>query len=349
MTPSIKTVTSRGLGVLLCAVMAAGAFATEAPSIPDDADSKAAKSALATFKSSFDTPDIDYQMEAIEKLASVQHPTVAKRLIKLLKTDNKHVRQFACEGLGKQLSSARKAGPKLLKLAEDSGEEPKVSAAAVTSLGHLWYKKAEPDLRLLMKHDDDLVVIAVFKVYGEWKDPSALRDMLNFFTKYPDEKEFKTGSVTVDTGSAGNEDQKAAQSKWKAKFGGQRSWRPRPKCTKAMRAALKEITGVGFRRSEDLKSYIDDPEKYRDPEKVMDWMEEPKRRKIYLAWRHAQAKAGDFSEREVPGEEASDERATVYQKEVWRLRGRILERNKIVLSELDVIVEEGEEKKWPRR
>ena len=115
---------------------------------------------------------------------------------------------------------------------------------------------AQKDLKKLIHHVDDGVVAAVFTAYGTWKSDGAMREMLGFFTRYPDEKSFATGSISVDTGSAGTEDAEAAKAKWKSKYGGQRGWRPRPECTKALLAALKEITGFGFRRPEDLEEYL---------------------------------------------------------------------------------------------
>lgn len=316
--------------------------------IPPDADGKALKNAEERFRREYDTADIDFKLEAIQQYAKTQHPTIAKKLLKLMKDKDEHVRAEAATGLGLQLSYAKKAGPKLVKFANEKEESPKGVRRAVLSIGRLEYRKADKDLKKLIHHVDDGVVAAVFEVYGMWKSDLAIREMLDFFTKYPDEKSFATGTVTVDTGAAGNEDQKAAQAKWKAKYGGQRNWRPRPECTRALVAALKEITGYGFRRPEDLKRYIDEPEDYRDPEKVAERVDDEKRMKLYATWHGIKKRAEQLAAQEVKGEEESKERAKVYRKHLYRMRDDLLAKNKLILSELDVIVEEGEERNWAK-
>ena len=267
---------------------------------PPDADAKALKNAQERFRREFDTVDIDFKLEAIQQYAKTQHPTIAKHLVKLMKSKDEHVRAEAAVGLGRQLSYAKKAGPKLVKFANEKDESPKAVRGAVLAIGKLEYKKADGDLKKLIHHVDDGVVAGVFEVYGMWKSDLAIREMLDFFTKYPDEKSFATGTVTVDTGAAGNEDQKAAQAKWKAKYGGQRNRRPRPDCTRALIAALKEITGYGFRRPEDLKRYIDEPEDYLDPEKVSERVDDETRMDLYATWYEIKDRAEKLASKEVP-------------------------------------------------
>ena len=175
----------------------------------------------------------------------------------------------------------------------------------------------------------------------------AIRQMLDFFKKYPDEKSFATGTVSVDTGSAGNEDANAAKAKWKSKYGGQRGWRPRPECTRALIWALKEITGFGFRRPEDLEDYLKKPKKYVDPETITERMKEDERREVFAKWVELKAKAADMAKKEVKGdEEAADQRSKVYRAHLYEMRGDLMDRHGLKLSELDVIVETGEANRW---
>ena len=346
---------------LACAVLLAGALLPAVPSAtgvarasdaavePEDVDAKTLKTALERFEREFDTADIDFKLRAVQRFAAVQHKTIAKDLLKLLKDDDLHVRAAVAEGLGNQLTSARTVGTRLAKLIDDAANdeaEAKVVAAAVKAIGRLDWRKADEELRLLLDHPDDTVVSNVFAVWGAWKHEDALRDMYEFFERYPDEKSFKTGTVRVDTGTAGNADAKAAKAKWKAKYGGQAGWRPRPECTKALVAALKEITGMGFRRPEDLKEYLDDPKAYVDPETIAERLEEPLRKGAYAEWLRVVAEAAEIAKKEVKSDDAGDERAKVYRKHLYEMRDGLLEKRKLRLSELDVIVEEGEARGW---
>ena len=340
------------LALCLVAGVAIGADKAE---IPPDVDAKALKSAQERFKRSYDTADIDFKLQAVKKYAAVQHKSIAKHLMKLLKEKDPNVVAEVAKGLGKQQTSQKSAGKRLVKLIDDNkkskGEEEekaqaKIVKGAVIGIDRLRYEKADPALKQLFHHVDDGVVAAVFRTYGHWKSDAALREMLDFFKKYPDEKSFATGTVVVDTGAAGNEDANAAKAKWKAKYGGQRGWRPRPECTRALVAALKEITGYGFRRPEDLEDYLKDPKKYVDPETITDRMEESERREVYGKWVEIKAKAADMAKKDVPGADAGDERSKVYRKHLYEMRDTLMEKHKLKLSELDVIVETGEDQKW---
>jgi hypothetical protein len=338
-------------GAALALGLVAGvALAAEKAEIPPDVDAKALKSAQERFKRSYDTADIDFKLEALKKYASVQHKTIAKHLVKLLREDDPNVRAEIAKGLGKQRSSAATVGKKLVKLIDETDrddEQTKVVRGAVIGIDRLGYVKADSTLKSLIHHHDDTVVAAVFRTYGHWESDLAIREMLNFFKKYPDEKSFATGSVSVDTGSAGNADASAAKAKWKSKYGGQRGWRPRPECTRGLIEALKEITGHGFRRPEDLEDYLKDPKKYVDPETITERMDEGTRREVYARWVVIKGKAAELAKKEVKGdEEAADQRSKVYRKHLYELRGELMDKHDLKLSELDVIVETGEAERW---
>jgi len=349
---TIATAVALALGWALALASGVGALspAARAAEIPPDADAKTLKNAQERFAREYDTADIDYKLRALRTFAAVQHPKVAKDLLKLLREEDRHVRAEVVLGLGRQLSSARLVGTRLLKLVDElrqDEEQAKVVQACVESLGALEYTKAEEELRQLIHHADDGVVAAVFGVYGRWKSDVALREMLDFFTRYPDEKSFATGTVTVDTGAEGNKDANAAKAKWKSKYGGQQNWRPRPECTKALVAALKQITGHGFRRPEDLAEYLADADDYVDPETVGERVDEETRRAIFAAWCRIREEAASRAKKEVPDDEASEERGKLYRRHLGKMRDDLLEKHRLRLSELDVIVEQGEAAGWP--
>jgi hypothetical protein len=186
------------------------------------------------------------------------------------------------------------------------------------------------------------VVIAVFNVYGMWKSPKALDPMNEWYTKWPDEKGFRTIAVSVDTGTAGGGDQAAATARGSGLAAAERGWKPRPPCAKALRAAFTAITGKGIRRAEDLAEYIRDPKKYRDPELVRKRLSEDTRTAIYKEWMDAKETAKKFALEKMPDDDKGDERAKVYWRRALEMRKEMLEKRGIKLSELDVIVEDAE-------
>ena len=321
-----------------------------AAEVPEDVDSNALKRAFSSFESGFASVDIDFKLRALRRFARVQHPKVAKQLLKIVKDDeSEHVRATALKGLVNQRTSVKTVGSKLTKLVQEKDEAPRVLVAAIGTLGEIGWTKAHKNLVKLMQHDDDDVVVAVFGTYGKWKSDEPLDDMRKFFHKWPDEKGFVTVSVNVDTGTAGSADQKAAEAKGRSALGKHKAWRPRPECSAALKEALKEITGFGFRRPDDLDRYLENPKKYVDPETIAERKDEPARKHVYRDWLRIKKAATDHAAEKVKGEDANarDKRAKAYGRKLYDLRRDLLEKHDLLLSELDVIVEEGEEAKWP--
>lgn len=337
-------------GLAAAGLVGASASASFAADPPPAADATAAeaKAAIERFNSAMNTQFTADKLRAIKVVAKTLHPTVASRLLEIAKDKDENVRVGAYEGLALQRSSATKVGPALLKVVGDSDEKPAVVAAAIRALGPLGWKKAAKDLERLIWHEEDVIVCATFATYGAWKDDSALRQMYEFFDMYPDEKSWVGGSVSVDTGAEGNKDQNAAAAKWKAKFGSSRGWRPRPECSKALTAALKEITGFGFRRPDDLALYMDDPKKFPDPERVGERVDEATRKAAHDAYHAAVAKALEIAKKEVPNDADADARSKAYTREIKPMRADLLDKYKLRLSELDVILEEGKTKGWKK-
>ena len=91
--------TTRFAGAALALGLVAGvAIGAEKAEIPPDVDAKKLKSAPETFKRSYDTADIDFKLKAVRKYAAVQHKSIAKHLMKLLKEKDPNTslyREFA--------------------------------------------------------------------------------------------------------------------------------------------------------------------------------------------------------------------------------------------------------------
>jgi len=262
---------------------------------------RVAKEEMEKFERGFDTEDLDFRIEAVERLRKTIHPTVADRLFRIAMDDaSPPVRAAAFRGLGLQKPSVKTVGPKLARVLSRIAEENrkakargdygvkinvrtgdvdtesdegkaalrakrergKMLAEAVRALDMLGYREkdsVEALREFLSDGNDDLVAISL-GMLGRWKIWAVLPDLHELFEIYPKEDEFQTGSVTVDTGAAGNEDANAARRKWMAKFGDPDRRRPRPKLVKALKQALLEITGQAFEEPKALREYMKDPD-----------------------------------------------------------------------------------------
>ena len=93
--------------------------------------------------------------------------------------------------------------------------------------------------------------------WGKLKEYRALDLLLEWFHFYPDGTSWGGGSVSVDTGAAGNEDSVAAKAKWRAKYGG-RARKARPNAFEKLVQSLEMITGTKFGKPDELKQWMED-------------------------------------------------------------------------------------------
>jgi hypothetical protein len=210
------------------------------------------------------------------------------------------VRATAFKGLGRQVGSAKILGPKLAwylageakanakakargnygvlvdpKTGDADTESPegkaklrekrergRMLAEAVKLLDVLGYRQRDSveALQEFLSDGNDDLVAQVLGLFGKWKEWSVLPDLLDLYEIYPKEDEFQTGSASVDTGAAGNEDAQAAKRKWMAKFGDPDRRRPRPKVVKALKKALTDITGETFEEPKALREFLKRPD-----------------------------------------------------------------------------------------
>ena len=250
-----------GLALLFLAVplLAEDGPAPAAEPAVKEATAKEAAHELKVFKQNFETEDIDIKLDALVRLGKCVHKDVTATLLKLLfKDPDSHVQAEAAKGLGYQVPFAEVIGRKVVKILEDDDADPKILRELVLTIGRLDYRRCWEQIIDLIPHDDDQVVVAVFKVLGDWKELRGLREMEEFWSAYPSEGSWSTGSVTVDTGAAGSADAVAAKAKWMAKYGGRRKQRARPECVKALKAAVLLITGEKLEKSEELRRWRSD-------------------------------------------------------------------------------------------
>lgn len=266
--------------VLVVAVLLVGpAFAGEKQGKPKKAEPHAddvVKQATERFEQDYGDKDMDKRLRILKWYGLHMHKDVIKRLAKIyLKEKNLELKGLAAEGLGNQLHDPKKASKVLMqgidayaKFAsrdEPEGEEEvqqeleaTVLANSLNSLGKLGVKpdkKGWKKIKKLIDHNHDDIAIAMLNWCGSTQEWRALPVILDWFNFYPDGYSWSGGSVSVDTGAAGNKDAKAAKAKFHAKFGG-RARKARPKAHAAMKKALKDITGKDFEKAAELKEWM---------------------------------------------------------------------------------------------
>jgi len=227
------------------------------------------------FEKDYASDDMDTRIRILRWFGMWRHKKVLRELKKIwLKEDDYELRAVAAEGLGRQTPYAKQAGKELAKGLDQmkklaSREDPegeellaqtleaRALIAGLKAVGELGYKDGWDVLKDFIDHYDDGVAAEMMLTCGRLKEYRALPILLEWFNFYPDGYSYAGGSVSVDTGAAGNEDQKAAKAKWKAKYG-RRKKKARPAAWDALIQSLEMITGVKFEKPEELKQWMDD-------------------------------------------------------------------------------------------
>ncbi len=236
------------------------------------------KAATERFEQDYGSEDMDKRLRILKWYGMHMHKNVLKRLKKIyLKEQNVELQGMAALGLGNQLPYAKSASVTLMtgmkkydkyamrEMPEGDDEilqenEARVLVHSLNSLAKLGVKPDKKNWKLirgLIDHHHDDVCIAMLNWCGTTKEWRSIPIILEWFEYYPDGYSWSGGSVSVDTGAAGNKDQKAAKAKWKAKYGS-RAKKARPKAHEAMRKALFDITGHKFTKPKELKAWMDE-------------------------------------------------------------------------------------------
>lgn len=236
--------------------------------------------ALERFEKDIQADSADTRIRILKWLGMYRHKKVVKELKDIwLKHKDVELQGIAAEGLGNQTANVRDAARALidgLEKYEDyaTREEPlteraeevaqtleaRALAAALRSLARLKYTGDKKEFKLISEfvdHGNDDICIATLDYFGGVQEWRALPIILEWFNFYPDGYSWAGGSVTVDTGAAGDKDAKAAKAAWHGKFGG-RARKARPAAHDAMRRALKDITEQDFTKADELKQWMKD-------------------------------------------------------------------------------------------
>lgn len=267
---------------LFLAALVAGAVLVAAPLRADEEEVKPHTDqqlkddqVLERFEKDFASDDMDTRIRILRWLGMWRHKKVLRELRTVwLKADDYELRAVAAEGLGNQLPFAKKAGKELVKGLDQmkklaSREDPKgdeelaqtlearALIAGLEAVGNLGYKDGWDTLKDFIDHYDDGVAAQMMLTCGKLKEYRALPLLLEWFNFYPNGYSWVGGSVSVDTGASGNEDQAAAKAKWKAKYG-KRKKKARPAAWDALIQSLEMITGVKFEKPDELQQWMKD-------------------------------------------------------------------------------------------
>lgn len=232
--------------------------------------------ALAKFKEEFAARGLKgddklmQQEHALENLGRTVHPQVADRLFEAARRERLlETRRMALTAMRLAPGLAAYTGPKIVQLLEDKrlAKEDGHKMACMRVMGQLGYLPPLDVVERLVNDKDYTVRKQVFEMIGALKDARMLEKMLDMLGM-TDEAEagdsWDGAEANVDTGTAGDGDQKAAEAKAKAEAAGNRTGartqRMGASVARDIRGAilesLKAMTGQDFVARADASAWL---------------------------------------------------------------------------------------------
>jgi len=207
--------------------------------------------------------------ELVMDLTSTSHPVTADRIGKVLNTDfDEEHRLIAAAALGefkKPVAARDTAGKHLLDALLKDKFTVDVTDSCVDSIGKLQYLPAWEKLsEMLLKGGDPWLLVTCVRAAGRLDDRRLLPALLELWERSPVGYSWETGEVTVDTGTAGDGDQKAAEAAWHAKYGNKVGGKKKPPVM--LKAYLQEIIKA-------VRNITDD-QAIEKPSQLRKWMED---------------------------------------------------------------------------
>ena len=175
------------------------------------------------------------------------------RLAKLTRLRDEDLKTAAVIYLGEQRAVPGYAGQKILNAVAQNGKDFAFVMAAIEAIVSLDYRNTEELLRSLMKHKDYAVQKHAMLAIGETKDMRLLKDIFQMLKKIKLAKgeSWDGVSVTYDTGTAGDGDQKMAEKLGREQMAknarkGKRGARTQRDMGPIVEEVLKKLTGEEF-------------------------------------------------------------------------------------------------------
>ena len=256
-----------GLVLTLAAVLlAAGASwaAGEDDRAAKEAE-KRAKAAISRFKSEYRTKSESRRCDALLRLSMTQHELVVDEMGKVIKKDRSDDVRRACAMVLGEMTEVAEAAGKILKAqvtVKRNEDLPKLLIAIGDSIGKLKYAGAHDELLWMLDHKDQWVVVSAIRAIGEVGDKKALPKLYDMAKYQGTGYSWSTGEVTVDTGAAGDADQRAAEAAWKAKYGHVRPRKAGPTVVKLymrhLRETVEKLTGKKFENLTAFRLWLEE-------------------------------------------------------------------------------------------
>ena len=235
--------TAAWIGSALCVLGAAGTARAEDPKpavkpAPVVASDEEATAAVEKFKTDFKAKGLQGEDKtsqrdfAMAQMSKVQHRLVVEQLAGVTRNPDATLKTLAVIYLGDQRAVPGAAGAAVAAAMEKAGDDFVLSISGAQSLGSLQYLGARETIRSLLKHTNYALKKSGIAAIGEIRDMRMLGDVIAVIglTYSADGKEgggpevvgegtsWEGASASVDTGSSGDGDQKAAEAAAKAKI-----------------------------------------------------------------------------------------------------------------------------------
>ncbi|MCG3135202.1 MAG: hypothetical protein HMLKMBBP_02708 [Planctomycetes bacterium] len=254
--------TATALLLALCALAA--------PAAAEDLAAEA-KRQVQMFDDTFSKAKDDVKWaEFVMDLTSCPHPVVVERIARILmkdpSLDRKIIAVNALAEFRKPADAREAAGNALTKSLGEKDIDFDVKEHAVGALGTLKYREAIPVLNEIVldknkSEDSAWFVLATIRAMAAIGDRRALSALLELWERMPSRVVWHGGEVKVDTGSAGDRDQKAAEAKYKEKYGNGRKRGKPPTDFRAwaqeMGKTIAVLTGEQLGAPEDLRAWME--------------------------------------------------------------------------------------------
>ncbi|MHC4470664.1 MAG: HEAT repeat domain-containing protein [Planctomycetota bacterium] len=196
----------------------------EAKKKKEEALARQAKAAIAIFRKQVKHKKKTMRMKAILELGMLKHDLVIDELgKKVMVHKDTDARDLAAQMLGEMKQNPKRAGEYLKKHLMKNEKFPGVQISIIRSIGKLGYMDALEELKDACKHLNETkyewVTVEVVRTFGVLKDNRTLPFLL-WLSEYGGKwLRWATGEVTVDTGTAGDADQRAAEAEWRKRYG----------------------------------------------------------------------------------------------------------------------------------
>ena len=226
-----------------------------------------ANDVLVTFAEEFKSKDIEEKQNAIYNLHDVPHDKVLDRLEKLLKNRDPAIRNVAALAIGGQGHDPVRVGKILMRQYKKDFKNELVLSSVIEAMVELKFTGYWPGMKPALKAKQSSTVVRILDLLGQNRDYRTLPLLLDMYqVAMPKRVKWKTGEVRVDTGAAGDTDQKAAEAAFNKKYGRGGSKEKRKAAAKAksfdernfatqLRKCVKRITGQDFDNAIDFEDW----------------------------------------------------------------------------------------------